>query len=359
MHNPAHIIFELLRHGERYSPFCIVLRRANEIECIAPFYIDTTTFRLRFSTQTLLCVKSRLLRLFGDDFIFGETTDHQHCLDAIFHAISTIRNRFDVIFLDCLATTSSLWTYCQNQSKMKALRLHTFSTIHEPSKVYSLRMFKSYDEWLKSLPRKRRQTFAWQTRRFQKNVKGPVQLWCVKHERDVSPFLNTLDKLFPLTWQAKVYGNRSRNTPDELDYFRRLAQKGVLRAYMLLDGSRAVAFLVGFQFAGTYYYEEIGYDPEYSHLGPGGVLNSLLMEDLYSSDIPSLIDFGFGENVYKEVLANHEVSADQIAIANTHKWISILFAQRLLSCLYKNIKILILNTAIEGWLKTHLKHRTS
>jgi hypothetical protein len=266
LHDPQQILFELKRHEERYSPLCVVVWHKGAIDCIAPFFVDISSFHLQLSTLTIFSMKARFLRLFGNDFLFKDTSDNFCYIDIVFDAINTMRERFDLISLECLETSSALWRYCCDRQKMKRVKFHSFSRVQEPDKIYRLQMATSYNEWVKSLPRKRRQTFSWQTRRFEKSVKGPIRLWGVKNESDVRPFLDVLNILFPKTWQAKAYGNRKRNSLREINYFNDLARASVLRAYMLLDGSRAVAFLIGFQYAGTYYYEEIGYDPEYAHL---------------------------------------------------------------------------------------------
>jgi hypothetical protein len=358
MHDPKNILFELKRHKERYSPHCVIVWHHGDIECIAPFFLDTTDFRLMFSTLTLLSMRARLLRLFGGNFLFGERTVNFDCIDAVFHVIEMMRENFDILHLECVVTSSPLWGYCCNVERMKRLRLQSFSWSDGFDKIYRLKMPSSHEEWLKSLPRKRRQTFSWQTRKFEERVEGPVRLWSVRVEDDVRPFLDTLDTLFQTTWQAKTFGYWKRNNSGEIEYFANMARNGVLRSYFLMEGNRPVAFLVGFQFDGTYHYEEIGYDPNYAHLGPGGVLNSLVMKELYATETPSLIDFGFGENTYKKVLSNIEVDADRLSIVGTKKWLILMQAQWVLLLFYRWARKLIKESRAERWLKKFLKTRT-
>lgn len=355
LHDARHICFELGRHDSRYSPLCIVVRKNGAVECVAPFFVDSSVFHLQCSTMTLFSMKCRLLRLFGNDFLFKKNEDSFDCIDVVFDAIKKIDERFDILFLECLETSSPLWRYCCDRRKMKRFALRTFSTLLQPDKIYRLKMPASKDEWLKSLPRKRRQSFSWQTRKFKGSVEGPVRFLTVLSEPDISPFLDALDKLFPATWQAKTYGVWNRNSDKEVEYFQSMARVGALRAYLLLDGDKAVAFLIGFQYKGTYYYEEIGYDPDYSHLGPGGVLNSLFMEDLYKANPPSVIDFGFGTNTYKKVLSNVTVDADRLCIVGAPKWCILLVGQKILTILYHWAREIIKESKAERWLKKVFK----
>ena len=357
MHDPRNIFFELKRHEERYSPQCVILWRHGEIECIAPFFMDCTNFHLTCSVLNLLSMKSRFLRLFGNDFLFGEGADDFDCIDVIFDVIETMRERFDIMYLECMETSSSLWKYCNDDTRMKRMGLHQFSWSQGSDKIYRLQMDSSYDKWLKSLPRKRRQTFSWQTRKFMEKVEGPVRLWTIRTEADVSAFLDLLDELFQTTWQAKTFGGWKRNNSKEMEYFGNMARNGMLRSYMLMEGSRPVAFLIGFQFDGTYHYEEIGYNPDYAHLGPGGVLNWLVMEELYKGETPKVIDFGFGESTYKKVLSNMEVDADRLFIVGTKRWLMLMQVQRMLLFLYHWVSGMIKESRIEPLIRRILKNR--
>jgi hypothetical protein len=355
LHDAQNICIELARHSERYSPLCVVLRRHEEVKCIAPFFVDTSSYQLQCSTLTLVSIRTRLLRLFGNDFMFNETADYFDCIAVVFDKINKIKDCFDIVYLECLETSSPLWKYCYERQRINGQGFHTFSGLQKPDKIYKLKMAPSHDEWWKSLPRKRRQTFSWQGRKFKEAVKGPVRLWSVKDEGDVPPFLEALDKLFPVTWQAKTFGIWKRDSFKEIEYFTSLARAGILRAYMLLDGTRAVAFLVGYQHEETYYYEEIGYDPQYAHLGPGGVLNTLFIEELYEMKTPKLIDFGFGENTYKKVLSNLEVEADRLYVVGIGKWFLLMIGQRMLLVIYSRTRDMIKDTRVERWLKRLLK----
>jgi CelD/BcsL family acetyltransferase involved in cellulose biosynthesis len=240
---------------------------------------------------------------------------------------------------------------------MKSHGLYSFSELPKLEKIYRIQMVPSYDEWLKSLPRKRRQNLSWQVRKFNRSVEGPVTLWAVNSEENVCSYLDMLNRLYPVTWQAKNFGKWKRNRINEIEYFTSVAQTGSLRAYMLMDGNRAVAFLIGFQYAGTYYYEEIGYDPDYSHLGPGNVLNTLFIEDLYKTETPMLLDFGFGENTYKKVLSNLEVDADRLSLVKDKKWLLLNLGQRILLLFYSWVREMIKGFRVERWLKNIIKNR--
>ncbi len=78
-----------------------------------------------------------------------------------------------------------------------------------------------------------------------------------------------------------------------------LAESSMLRCYLLYMREDPVAFIRGYQYEGTYYYEEIGFDKDFRHLEPGTGLNFFVLQDLFSHDKPQRLDFGFGENDYK------------------------------------------------------------
>ncbi len=60
------------------------------------------------------------------------------------------------------------------------------------------------------------------------------------------------------------------------------------------------SFIIGYQYNHTFYYQEIGYDPEWSRFSVGTVLLMLVLEDLFNISRPEIIDFGAGDHEYKE-----------------------------------------------------------
>ncbi len=81
------------------------------------------------------------------------------------------------------------------------------------------------------------------------------------------------------------------------------AQKGWLRIYVLSVSGEPCAFWMGTLYDGTFYSDEIGFDPQFSHYSPGTFLLTSIVEDLCNSGVKE-IDFGVGEAEYKKRFSN-------------------------------------------------------
>lgn len=93
---------------------------------------------------------------------------------------------------------------------------------------------------------------------------------------------------------------------------RKLAEEGLWRSYILWSGDEPIAFASGWQANGTYVGEQAGYDLAFSRCGPGRLLLSALIDDLYDDRTPRLLDFGPGDMPYKAEFANSHTTTATI-----------------------------------------------
>ena len=78
-----------------------------------------------------------------------------------------------------------------------------------------------------------------------------------------------------------------------------LADRGVLRGYLLMCGPTPSRFRLGLQGYGCYHFQMTGYDPAFAQLSPGTVATYLIIEDLFRHDPPNRLSFGYGNQEYK------------------------------------------------------------
>ncbi len=148
---------------------------------------------------------------------------------------------------------------------------------------------------------KTRSTLRRKRRHLDREV-GTTRLVRVDAPEHVVDFVNHAMTVSHTSWQHRVLGTRI--APGDTASLRDLAGRGVLRSYLLMCGERPCAFVVGYQYAGTYYYNELAYDPSLGRHSPGTVLLHLIIEDLFAADRPELLDFGVGHAEYKARFGN-------------------------------------------------------
>lgn len=147
---------------------------------------------------------------------------------------------------------------------------------------------------------KTRQTFRRKLKKF-----GRTHLQRVEDISQVADFLQAAHQISLHTWQTRQFGLRVRNDEAELARFCELARLGLLRCYLWYVEDQAVAFTIGFQDHGRFYYEEVGYLPEFARFSPGQMMLTQMIDDLIAHHRAEWFDFGGGDADYKELFATH------------------------------------------------------
>jgi hypothetical protein len=306
------------------EPHIVVLRRHGRIVAIAPLHVEATAFALKWGSRALVARPFREMRLFGDDVVIARDADVDETLLQVFSAIGGEAPSFDAMAIYAVELASALWRFCATTLPVRGgFRFHVATAVE---RVHHLRLADSYDAYMSTLGAKTRQNLRRTTRRL---MESGGRLVRVRRPEDVAGFLDHLDFVFQRSWQARELGRRPRSTPQERHYLEELARQNWLRAYVLLKGDMPVAFELGFQYGGTFYGHECGYDEAAAEHGPGSVLMHLVIEDLFASDKPDSLHFGFGHAAYKQSLgstSSHE--AAHVTMVPRLRWSTILALQR-------------------------------
>ena len=88
------------------------------------------------------------------------------------------------------------------------------------------------------------------------------------------------------TYQATLLALGIRDDPATSSRLSHSAEQGWLRSYILYCENVPCAFMLGFQYGGCYYYDDVGYDPAYAKWSVGSVLQLKVIEDILDSPHP-------------------------------------------------------------------------
>ena len=138
--------------------------------------------------------------------------------------------------------------------------------------------------------------------------RGRLELACFRRPDQVDAFLQEAGAISERSYQHRMLGAGLRQPVHLRERLRTAAAQGWLRAYVLRCGGATCSYLLGYQFRGRYYYSKVGYDPAWTPLCVGTVLQWLVLQDLYREDTPTVFDFGgagrqmqyFGNRSYLE-----------------------------------------------------------
>jgi CelD/BcsL family acetyltransferase involved in cellulose biosynthesis len=172
---------------------------------------------------------------------------------------------------------------------------------HGPALRFVLPLKGDYEHYLKtSVSPKRRYTIRKEAKALQAFGKDRLELIRVDRPDMVGPFLERAIPLYEKTWQYRDLGwlPNSLNANDMGAF----AEAGILRSYLLECGGEVVAFMLGIQSEGVYYFLQTGYEPSFAEkkLAPGKVMINMIIQELCEFNKADYFDFGPGENFYKQ-----------------------------------------------------------
>lgn len=163
----------------------------------------------------------------------------------------------------------------------------------------------TYKEYIQGLGSRSKQSVQYSVRRLEKDMAGRVAVRKFETPEDSRRFLEDAAAISRKTYQANLLGLGIHADADSLARMRHTAERGWLRSYILYCNDTPAAFILGFQYGGCYYYEDVGYDPAFAKWSVGTVLQVKAIEDIYESPgMPAHFDFSTGEGPHKRRFGN-------------------------------------------------------
>lgn len=273
------------------------LFRAGSLCGIAPFLRKDWPLKWHLGELCVATFPLTRLRLLGGPLAFPH--DETAC-DALFrHVLSD--SEFDALFLEEIPVDSFFWKY-----------LHTSKLIRDSFLVYQpdavsphplLRVEGTFEQYMGKFSSKHRNTLQRKVKKLRENSSGEMRL--VRHElpSEVAAFLDRAVEISRKTYQWQLH-QRGLSAIDLLqERLKFAAEHGWMRCYLLHCGEQAIAFIVGYQYQGTFVLDEIGHDPDWSKYSAGAVLQLLCVEDLFNYNRARVFDLQDYAR-YKDELSN-------------------------------------------------------
>jgi hypothetical protein len=247
-----------------------------------------------------LCVATfplQRLRLLGGPLAFPE---NETACDLLFRRVLS-DGGFDALFLEEIPVDSFFWKYLHRSKLIRDSFL-----VYQPDAVSShpiLRIEGTFEQYMGKFSSKHRNTLQRKVKKLREGSLGEMRL--VRHElpADVVAFLDQAVEISRKTYQWQLH-QRGLSAIDLLQKrLRFAAEHGWMRCYLLFCGERAVSFIVGYQYQGTFVLDEIGHDPDWSKYSAGAVLQLLCVEDLFNYNRARIFDLQDYAR-YKDELSN-------------------------------------------------------
>jgi CelD/BcsL family acetyltransferase involved in cellulose biosynthesis len=125
----------------------------------------------------------------------------------------------------------------------------------------------------------------------------------LRDPEDFERVFEQLEQIASKTYQRGL-GAGFADTLERRELVRVAMEHGWFRAWVMSIDEEPVAFWQGNILGGTYYSSSTGYDPAYTKQGVGTILLLRLFEELCADPEVQVVDFGWGDAVYKRRWAN-------------------------------------------------------
>lgn len=198
----------------------------------------------------------------------------------------------------------------------RVLRFEAGRLYYSPKRFprYLADLNSDFESYLNGFGSKSKSTLKRKVRKFYEAGKGSAEFREYRTPSELTEFHALARELSRRTYQEKLLGNGLPETVEFKAKMLSLAGHDNLRAYTLSAYGKVLAYLYCPARNGVLYYDFLGFDPEYSNLSPGAVLQVLAFESLFSEKRFRLFDFEEGEGQHKRQFATQCVQCTKLLV---------------------------------------------
>lgn len=275
---------------------------SGKLQGVVPLEISQYRLPFQAANRDLATVTLRTAHVLGGvPPLPKEPAVHLQFLDAAFSALP------DCDCLHCDMVPRENWF---SKFLREDLEVRKRYIVHSPFGVrawHMLRVAGTFEDYVGTLSSKSRHNLRRNLRRLRKRAER-FELLRVDQPDQVGEFLRAAVEVSKHSWQHRALGERLADDEETRKSMMSLADRGLLRCYILFSGDDACAFSTAYQRRGVINCHELGFDQRLSPFSPGKVLIYLMIEDVHSDPDVTLLNFGMGDSEYKRKLSDIETA---------------------------------------------------
>ena len=297
--HPDWLQFELESRGSAIDPYVVVARNPDgQIVGYAPFLAGHHRARIALGARHITLYRGRTLRLLGAcvvalpheraqaEVAIAQVLAHDHALKVIHIQETVLPNTLAQALVDA-------------GHSFKCVPFNLLEQIN-----WSIAPQPSLAAYISNLgPRRKKLNYA--LRNVYKKLGPDAQLRVFEAPEQIGEYCRLMNQLYAKSWHATVQ-SIDWELPTRRALFTQLARQQRLVGHMLMLGSQPIAYVHGYRLGGRYLLDDTGYDEAFSAHGVGSALVFQSVQDLIERHPDEIIDFGYGDNVYKRVIATDQ-----------------------------------------------------
>lgn len=351
-HNIERLIIEKETYDQPQNLIIIVIRQNGEPVSMLPLLFDQRPFKLVLGLITLGSVNFRRYRVLGNQILMRDECDQKEVLQFLSEYLVSFKRKFDFIFFTELPLDNSLFHHSQALSPYVVRPWES-----SPQTYWVLKINGEHEDFLKSLTSKTRYALKKNLKNFQQSCNNDYQIVKIHRPEQVEVFIADCSKIYVSSWKAHTMGKQKSPIETDMNYLKNIAKKGWLRSYILYCKDKPVAFASGYQYAGTYYGDDMAFDNKFKKQAPGSVLFYLLVKDLFQFDQPENFELGYGESRLKKIYSNSSFTAiDSFVVRKYSKPWLLVELQIWLRKIYDAVHYVLTKLNLDSHIRRRFKH---
>lgn len=278
--------------------------------------------------------------------ILGERTSDVY--DAMIEKFMDMlaRSEIDVVILNHIAMDSLIYKHASKAPGIFCRGHFLKSKFH-----WSMTIPQDVDLLYKTFSPKSRNTLRRKNRKLEKEFGDELKIVTYSTRDDVLHAVSDASKISQYTYQAGLGVGivDDRETREIMDVS---ARHGWLRMSILYIKDEPCAFQLGLQYGQTYFLEQLGFCPKWSHWNVGTVLFNKILEDLCRDPSVERLNFGFGDAQYKKIYGSECWSEASVYIFAPRAYPLLVNALKSSTAgLSLGIQYVLDRTGLTGWIK--------
>ncbi|SFS16788.1 Acetyltransferase involved in cellulose biosynthesis, CelD/BcsL family [Dyella sp. OK004] len=300
--HPDWLLFELESREGAATPYVVVASGDNGKPIgYAPFVVEYHHARIAVGDRRVPIYQGRTLRLLGAGVV-ASPHDRPAAEASIAEALKRDRSIHVLRIRETELPNTLANAVSMGRAHFTTVQANLLDQIN-----WTIEPQESLDAYLAGLGSKRRNDLTRRLRNVYKKLGEQAQLRVVDTPEQVDEYCTLMNQVYARSWHAEAVAI-DWTLPARRALFRQLASERCLIGHLLMLGDQPIAYVHGYRLAGRYLLDDTGYDEAFAAHGVGSALVFQAVQDLLARYPGEVIDFGYGDNQYKRVLANRQVS---------------------------------------------------
>jgi CelD/BcsL family acetyltransferase involved in cellulose biosynthesis len=304
--HPDWLLFELESRGGTVVPHVVVVRNSeNQIVGYAPFLAGHHRARIAVGSRHATLYRGRALRLLGSGVV--ALPDERTMVEAVIAQTLALDHAVKVIHIQetVLPNTLAL-AFSQTGSGFACVSSNLLDQVN-----WTIRPQPSLSAYMDGLGSKRRGSLTKKARSVFNKLGPEARVQVFEAPEDMDTYCRLVNQVYARSWHAKALAI-DWELPARRELFISLARRGQVVGHLLMLGSRPIAYEHGYRLGGHHLLDNTGYDEDFSAVGVGSVLVFQAIQYLVEHHPQDTLDFGFGDNEYKRLLATDQAACGSL-----------------------------------------------